>query len=425
MLDLFGDEDTLALSEAHRPLPGRFGAGRRDRAAVLSGLDALAAEAGGAPLGVVLGSGFEGAPEMMAEIAGRFPLLGATPVSVATLKNPVGFAALCERLAIPHPAITHGPRETRVPLPLAGRGRGGGGAGSSVAVPSAPPPPPTSSPQGGGEAPYPAERDGAERSAWLLKRVGGCGGSHIRVSATGAVPPGHYLQQKVPGRAFALNFLADGRRIEPLALTEQWQAPSHLRPFRYGGALARGRDEAHPVASALYENIAESVARIVAATGLTGLASADLLIDGECWWLIEINPRPGATLDVLDRRPTPLLLAHIEAGLGRLPTLEPAPPDATGAEICYAARTYAALPPLDWPAHVHDRPRAGSRVGRDAPLCTVTATGPDAAAVTKKLRERADALRARLDDTENRHEFQHDRPEPQRAGGPAGREPRR
>ncbi|GAB6846025.1 hypothetical protein JCM2811A_50270 [Methylorubrum rhodinum] len=431
MLDLFGDEDTLALAEAHRPLPGRFGAGRRDRVAVLSGLAALAAEAGGAPLGVMLGSGFEGAPDLMAEIAGRFPLLGATPAAVAALKDPAGFAALCDRLAIPHPALSpvsggpSEPRGTRVPLPLARRGRGGGGSGRIAEPPPAPPPPPTSSPQGGGEAPFSAHLASAERSAWLLKRAGGCGGSHIRLSATGAVPPGHYLQQKVTGRAFALNFLSDGSRIEPLALTEQWQAPSRLRPFRYGGALARGRDEPHPVASALREAITESVARIVRATGLTGLASADLLIDGENWWLLEINPRPGATLDVLDRRPTPLLLAHIEASLGRLPTLEPAPPDATGAEICYAARTYAALPPLDWPAHVHDRPRAGSRVGRDAPICTVTATGADAATVKRNLRARADALRARLDDTENRHEFQHDRPEPQRPGEPAGREPRR
>ena len=53
--------------------------------------------------------------------------------------------------------------------------------------------------------------------------------------------------------------------------------------------------------------------RIVAATGLRGLASADLLVDGADWWLTEINPRPGATLDVLDRRGTPLLAAHIAA----------------------------------------------------------------------------------------------------------------
>ncbi|MEH3118059.1 MAG: ATP-grasp domain-containing protein [Methylorubrum populi] len=375
MLDLFGDADTLALAEAHRTLPGRFGAGGRDRAGVLAALGDLSREAGGSELGIVLGSGFEGAPDLVAAIAARHRLLGASPGVVAALKDPFRFAALCERLAIPHPAVTAGPV--------------------------------------------------AERSGWLLKRAGGCGGSHIRVGATGAAPPGHYLQARMPGRAFALNVLSDGRRIEPLALTEQWQAPSPLRPFRYAGALARGRDAAGPVPAARVAEIAEAVLRLVRATGLTGLASADLLIDGERWWLLEINPRPGATLDVLDRRPTPLLIQHIEAALGRMPAIEAVPKDATGAEICYAARTCAAVPPLDWPNGVHDRPRAGSRIERGAPLCTVTASGPDEAAVRNELRSGIETVRALLEETENSHEFQHDRAEPQRPGGAAGREPRR
>ena len=374
VLDLFGDEDTLALAAHHRTLPGRFGAGDRDRAGVLAGLEDLSARAGGA-LGVVLGSGFEGAPDLIAEIAARHRLLGAGPETVAVLNDPFRFAALCERLAIPHPAVSAGPV--------------------------------------------------AEPGAWLLKRAGGCGGSHIRASAAGAAPPGHYLQARRPGRAVALNFLADGHTIEPLAFTEQWQAPSPLRPFRYAGALARGRDEAGPVPAALAAAIAEAALRLARATGLVGLASADCLVDGDEWWLLEINPRPGATLDVLDRRPTPLLIQHIEAALGRMPAIEAAPTDATGAEICYAARTCAAVPPLDWPDHVRDRPRAGSLVARDAPFCTVTASGPDAAAVKQDLRARIERVRALLEETETDHEFQHDRTEPQRPGRAAGREPRR
>lgn len=374
MLDLFGDEDTLALAEAHRPLPGRFGAGSRDRAGVLGGLSELSERAGGA-LGIVLGSGFEGAPDLVAAIAARHRLLGAGAETVAALKDPFRLAALCERLAIPHPAVTPGPV--------------------------------------------------AERGAWLVKRTGGCGGSHIRPGTVGAAPPGHYLQARKPGRAFALNFLSDGCRIEPLALTEQWQAPAALRPFRYAGALARGQAEAAPVPARVAAGIAEAALRLARATGLTGLASADCLVDGENWWLLEINPRPGATLDVLDRRPTPLLIQHIEAALGRMPAIDAAPMDATGAEICYAARTCAAVPPLDWPDHVRDRPRAGSPVARDAPFCTVTASGPNAAAVRGELRARTERVRALLEETENDHEFQHDSAEPQRPGRAAGREPRR
>lgn len=352
--DLFGDEDTRALSEAHSPLPGRFGTGRLGGQAVLGALDVLSERAGGRTLGVVLGSGFEGAPDLMGAIAERHRLLGAAPESVALLKDPFRFAALCRRLAIPHPAIAEGPV--------------------------------------------------ADPENFLLKRAGGSGGSHVRAAPRGGAPAGSYLQARVPGGAFAVNFLADGRQAAILALTEQWCAPSALRPFRYAGALARGRGEASALPAALVAQAAEAVARLVAETGLAGLASADILAtqDGR-WWLSEINPRPGATLDVLDRRGTPLLAAHVEASFGRLSAPGAPPVDAAGSEIWYGAREHRIGAAVAWPDHVRDRPRAGSLTRRDAPVCTVLATGTDAAAVRHSLRERAARVRALLEG-ENRNE---------------------
>ena len=372
VLDLFGDADTLAAAEAHRTMPGRFGAGRRG-SEVLAALEALQYEAGEESIGVILGSGFEGSTPLIAEIASRYRLIGSGAETVAALKDPFAFAALCERLSIPHPAVSKGP----VTNPL----------------------------------------------GWLCKQAGGSGGAHIRKLVSGTAPPGHYLQARVPGRAFALNVLADGRDLAVLALTEQWASPSPLRPYRYAGALAPGREEEPSLSPATLAQVTEAVARLVAATGLRGIASADLLIDGETWWLLEINPRPGATLDILDRRGEPLLAAHVEASLGRLPALGPSPMDAAGTEICYAPRSLPAVPTLDWPDFAHDRPRAGTRVGREAPFCTVSATGPDAATVRTRLRERATAIRALLAQ-EDRNGFGHHGPEHQRPDRAARRAPR-
>ncbi|GLS42446.1 ATP-grasp domain-containing protein [Methylobacterium brachythecii] len=371
VLDLFGDEDTLDLAEEHRVLPGRFGMARRGAEAVLSGLDVLAERAGNRTLGVVLGSGFEDAPRLMARIAARHRLIGAGPGTVAALKDPGLFAALCARLAIPHPSVTTDPVE--------------------------------------------------DRRGWLMKRAGGSGGSHIRAVTAGRAPPDHYLQKRVTGHACALNFLAGGRGIAVLALTEQWSHPSAVRPFRYAGAIAPGRGEPASLPTKLFTEITAAVARIAEATALQGLASADLLVDGETWWLLEINPRPGATLDLLDRRPTPLLLQHIEASLGTLPALDPSPVDAAGSEICYAAQRYASMPPLDWSDFTRDRPRAGSLVARDAPFCTVTASGPNSEAVKQTLRDRAGAIAALLDGREDTHGYRHQAAEHQRAGRAAGR----
>jgi predicted ATP-grasp superfamily ATP-dependent carboligase len=372
--DLFGDADTLALAEAYRPLRGRFGATRLGGEGALAQIDALAALAGGRSLGLVLGSGFEGAPDLMARIAARHRLLGAAPETVAILKDPFGLAALCARLAIPHPAVTTGPVE--------------------------------------------------EPERYLLKRVGGSGGSHIRAATRGRAPTGHYFQARMPGRAFALNVLADGRDLAVLALTEQWSLPSRLRPFRYAGAIARGRDAAPALPPGLVAAITAAIARLVAETGLRGLASADLLSDGARWWLTEINPRPGATLDILDRRGSSLISAHVAASAGRLVPLGPPPVDAAGAEICYGARDYHPVPRIDWPDHARDRPRAGTDVARDAPLCTLLATGADADAVKRMLRERAAHLQALLDQEETN---EHDREvsERQRADGAPGGAPRR
>lgn len=282
----------------------------------------------------------------MRALAARFSLLGAGPDCVAALKDPFGFAALCRECGVPHPAVT------RAPV--------------------------------------------ADRSVWLLKRAGGSGGTHIRAATAGLAPPGAYFQARVPGRAHALSFLADGRTIRVVGLTEQWCAPSPLRPFRYAGALERARHEAPPVAASVLTAITNGIARLVAATGLTGLASADCLVDGAEWWLTEINPRPGATLDVLDRRPTPLLALHVAASLGRLSEPEASPVDAAASEICYAASGYAPIPPISWPGFVRDRPKPGTTVTRDAPLCTLFATGPDSAATRAMLRGRAAELRTLL-----------------------------
>jgi uncharacterized protein len=200
----------------------------------------------------------------------------------------------------------------------------------------------------------------------------------------------------VPGRPHALNVLSDGREIRVLALTEQWCAPAPLRPFRYAGALVRGAGEPAPVPPAIAAEIAGAVARLVARTGLRGLASADCLIAEGGWWLTEINPRPGATLDLLDRRATPLLLAHVAASLGGMPPVDSQPMDAAAAEICYADRNLAPVPAHAWPDHVRDRPRAGTAVRRDAPLCTVLATGAGAAETRETLRVRMSALRTAL-----------------------------
>lgn len=337
VLDLFGDDDTRAL--AHEAIPiRRLGGLAFDPDDLFEQLALHAAD----DLPVVLGTGFESTPDIVARIGRDFRLLGNGMATLAKLKEPVIFMRLLANLGVPHPAVFT-------------------------------------------EAAPPGVRT-------LEKRVGGSGGWHVQ-PAREPRGKGWYVQETVEGRTVSALFLGNGREARLIAFSEQWCAPDRDAPFRYGGA-------AGPLAMApgIAAGVADALDRIVAATRIVGLASADLILteDGG-WTLIEINPRPGATLDIFDHPPLPpLLRLHLEACEGRLPErAEPLVPT-PAAPVRAAAVFYAPAPvevrldPLpDW---IADRPPQGTRVEAGEPLCTVFGVGPSVAEARAHVAERTDTL---------------------------------
>jgi predicted ATP-grasp superfamily ATP-dependent carboligase len=106
------------------------------------------------------------------------------------------------------------------------------------------------------------------------------------------------------------------------------------------------------------------------------LNSADFLVDGTEFHLIEVNPRPGATLDVFDDEALPLLGLHLWAVTGSLAELPSAPRRRRAAAVLHARRPLVAPERLpDW---VADRPAPGTLIATGDPVCTVLAEGPDA-----------------------------------------------
>ena len=81
------------------------------------------------------------------------------------------------------------------------------------------------------------------------------------------------------------------------------------------------------------------VHRVAAAMSLVGLNSADFLVDGERFWLLEINPRPGATLDIFETADKSLVRAACCGMYGRaVSATRVTLTGATAAEIVYARR---------------------------------------------------------------------------------------
>jgi uncharacterized protein len=335
--DFFGDRDTRRLAPWHR-LPGSLAAGIDRRR-----LRAMVREFGHLD-GIVYGAGFEHAPALLRDLAALAPLIGNRPETVAATKNPFGFAALLGRLRLPHPAVF----ETAPP-------------GQAV----------------------------------LCKRRGGAGGAHIRRAVAGSIADkGHYFQAGADGQPVSALFVANGRAARIVGFSRQWAAPTRRAPFRYGGCVG-------PVAlpPRLAEAIAEACAALTVSLGLVGLNSLDMLVDGDGFTILEINPRPGATIDIFDAATPDALLWnwHLQAVRGELPPPPKAPRRAArAAAILYAEAATTIPATMRWEDWVADVPAPRMVIPAGAPICTVLADGLEAAAAEALVRARSAALRRRL-----------------------------
>ncbi|HLJ21223.1 MAG TPA: ATP-grasp domain-containing protein [Stellaceae bacterium] len=336
--DFFGDVDTRSLAPWYR-LPGSLESGI-DGEELLAWARSLPER----PSGIVYGAGFEARPELLGELSRIAPLIGNPPEVVATIKDPFEFARLLQRLNLPHPEIASTPR------------------------PGIP---------------------------WLRKRRGGSGGTHIEKATALTTPAGsaHYFQVAAAGSPISALFVANGRASNVVGFSAQWTAPTPARPYRYGGCAGPVR-----LPPELVTEIEQACAAITEASGLVGLNSMDMLVADETFTVLEVNPRPGATLDVFDGPTGPSLWASHLAGVrGELPAPNAAhSPGARAATILYADKERYVPTGFQWGSGIADIPTPASRILEGMPICTVISAGPDADAARALAERRAATILDRL-----------------------------
>ena len=316
--DLFADIDLEEIAEASMRIDGDLDTGIY-WTSLIAAIEALAADRN--PVGLVYGSGFEDRPFMLERLAERWKIFGNSADAVARAKEPAILETICRRSSIPHP-----------------------------------------------------RRSDRPRAGWMVKRRGGSGGTHVQLgAAVPATSPAtgeeqeRYWQERVAGAPVSALVLANGAEAVVLGFTAQWCDPAPDAPFRYGGAVRPAALE--PDVKAQLDRAARAVVEELA---LVGLNSVDFLVDGEGWNLIEVNPRPGATLDVFEPE-AKMFALHMNACAGRIPTSAPSLPGAAAAAIVYARAKFEGAPEIAWPAWTADRQRPGTVLPEGAPICTVLA----------------------------------------------------
>ena len=208
---------------------------------------------------------------------------------------------------------------------------------------------------------------------WLRKRLGGSGGSHVGCRKRRRT---HYWQERVEGEP--VSALVLGRRHSRHGAWPQCAMGRSVTRRRHSATAVRCGPATLPerAADANGRGCAGKLSRRRACIGLN---SVDFLVGPGGWHLIEVNPRPGATLDIFRPAEGSLFELHVTACRGRLPTAVPNFPSrgAAGADRLCAARDVKCVPELDWPDWTADRQPAGTQVRAGAPFCTVTGGGRD------------------------------------------------
>lgn len=293
--------------------------------------------------GLIYGSGFESQPTVLAQLAAGRRLFGNTPEVLAQTGDPARFFPLLWQLDIPHPTV-------RFSRPTHPRN-------------------------------------------WLSKQAGACGGSHILPASASGDQAGRYFQRHIQGQSGSLLFLANGREICPVGFNLPLPPPPEApNAWAWSGAarLAGGLPSQG-------DALLVAAHRLTQALGLRGINGIDFVLDQRGWKLLELNPRPTATLELWDVAPMPpLLKLHVQACLGRLPNSLPSLPGSLAVAVVYAGEQVTIPSDFVWPDWCSDLPAAGSRIAAGEPICSVRAAGENSAVAAQWAEELRRSILRRL-----------------------------
>ncbi len=303
---------------------------------------------------VIYGAGLENRPDLVGRLAAGRTLLGCSPETLRRVRDPAVLGASLRAAGFAYPRTLSAE-----------------------------------------EAPERADR--ARR--WLRKPVRGGGGRGVREWRGGRPRGDVIVQERIAGLPCSAAAVADGRTAVLLGVSEQLIGRRALgaRGWRWCGNVVPPRLPEREQ-DALAEAAAAICAHLAGAFGLRGVFGVDLVWDGERPWVVEVNPRPVASLETIDAaHGVRSFAAHLEGCAGRLPAAAGGPSGAAGKAVLFATEDLRVPDTSEWTARgIRDVPHPGEAIASGRPICTLVATGPSPEAVLAELEARAAALRAEL-----------------------------
>ena len=139
--------------------------------------------------------------------------------------------------------------------------------------------------------------------SWLIKKPDYCGGLGVRwvngedLTRQPEEFASGYLQKWIPGRLYGTSLLSNGLEVAVIGTCRGRFTRRGSLPFVYCGSVGPV-----PIETSTHQAILEVGKRLVRETGFRGIFNLDWIqADSGQKWLIEINPRWSAAVELLER----------------------------------------------------------------------------------------------------------------------------
>lgn len=226
-----------------------------------------------------------------------------------------------------------------------------------------------------------------------------------------------FLQAYRPGRPASAAFVADGHRSVLIGLTEQLIGRPELgaHGFTWCGnilplTLATDAEGGY---SSLLRAVQGMADRLTRCFGLRGVNGMDLVVTettegGATPWLIEVNPRYTASMELVEwAYGLNLFSLHLDALNGRLPDfhleerVQPGRPHCFAKAILYARGTVTVPETVQWVERGRrDVPYPGEVIEAGHPVCTLLTDGVNRAELWQHLMMEIRAIRREIGERE-------------------------
>lgn len=230
---------------------------------------------------------------------------------------------------------------------------------------------------------YPETVDGLD---YVVKPKKSGGGVGIRRLSQ------YVVQKFVKGDHFSASFLGNGKNAEVISTNEQLIGRKEFgaREFWYCGNVTPGIVHEK-------EKVPEICRRLVKEFGLKGSCGIDFVVHNGLY-LMEINPRPQATLEIVEKAfDVNVFLLHENAVSGVLEKVG-LPKRTWGKAIVYAEEDVTMPDTHEWLDYdwIKDVPHPFERILKSEPVCTVIADGSDRDDCFEHLVNKAESIRERM-----------------------------